>query len=136
MKYSIAENRTTSIALAITSVFFVAHIAVAQEGLEKLVIQPLYEPIEVKNSSIVLPTLKPDKKELKRYVNIDDLDLTNPSDVTKLNARIKIVAKESCQRLSDMSPFVPSDLSEIRQCTKKAIKSTKQQIERIIAAAN
>ena len=136
MKYTIAANLTTTIALPFIMVLFGVNQAVAQEAIEKVVFQPSYEPIQINRPSLDFLELKTDSTEIKRHIKIDDLDLSNSADITKLNSRIKIVAKESCQRLSDMFPSNPSDREEMRQCTKKAMKSTKKQIKRIIEAAN
>ena len=134
MKYTIPAYHTMSLALAVTGVFFGANLAIAQEVNEKIVIVAPYELTKVKSPTSAQLGLTTEIWELKRLVNIDDLDLTKYADVTKLNSRIESVAKESCQKLSDMFPLNPSNPVEMRRCKKKAIASTKKQTERAIAA--
>lgn len=135
MKYTIPSYRTMSLALAVIGVFFAANLTVAQEVNEKIIIlAPYDEPIKVKrsNNSVFADQIW----EIKRRVNIKDLDLSKYADVIKLDSRLENAAKEICQKLSDMFPFNPSSSREKLRCKKKAIASTKKQTERAIAAAN
>ena len=136
MKDTILSNFTIYRALAVTAVLCGANLAVAKEVTEKIIIRAPYKGIEIKRSNVAHPGLKTEIIELKRFVNIDDLDLTKHTDVIKLNQRIHNLAKESCKKLSEMYPFNPSDLSEMHRCKRKAIASTKKQTERAFAAAH
>ena len=73
--------------------------------------------------------------ELTRRVNYADLDLSKHADVTMLETRIETAAKEACEALSDMFPLDPSDKTEIRRCTKKAVGGTEEQVQAAIEAA-
>ena len=136
MKYSIPVTRTMSLALAIIGAVLGANVAIAQEVIEKVVIEFPLERIEVKSTYILKPSLKTENIELKQIVDIADFDLTKNVDVTKLNSRIESVAKELCQKLSDMFPFKPSNKVEFQLCKRKAIARTKIHTERAIQAAN
>lgn len=111
-------------------------MAVANEEIEKIIIRAPYERVEIKRSTPSQPRLKTETMELMRFVDIDDLDLTKNADLTELNSRIESIAEESCQKLSDMFPLNPSDLTELHSCKRKAIASTKTQLVRVIEAAN
>jgi UrcA family protein len=134
MKYTIPAHCIMS--LAVTGVFFGANLAVAQEEIERIIIRAPYERIEIKKSAATHPPFKTEIVELKRLVNINDLDLTKTADVTELNSRIESVAKESCQKLSDMFPLESTDPAEMHSCERKAIASARKQIEQVIAEAN
>lgn len=134
MKYTIPTHRPMSLALVVTGACFAASLAVAQEVIEKIIIRAPYERIKVQSSTS--SQFKTEIMELKRLVNIEDLDLTKYADVTELNSRIESVAKESCQKLSDMSPMNRSDPAEMHRCKINAIASAKKQTEQAIAAAN
>ena len=74
--------------------------------------------------------------ELRRRVSYANLDLTKHADVTELKARIETVAKESCEKLDEMFPFIePTGRDEIRRCTKRAINGTEAELQATIAAA-
>jgi len=74
---------------------------------------------------------------LKRQVSFADLDLSKHADVTELEKRIETIAKESCEKLEEMYPLPrpPSKSADIRRCTEKAIKSTEEELQAAIAAA-
>jgi len=74
--------------------------------------------------------------ELNRVVSYDDLDLSSDADVMMLEQRIETVAKDSCEKLSDMFPLDPSNKSELRKCMNEAIESAFEAKERAIAAAH
>ncbi len=73
--------------------------------------------------------------ELRRQVSFADLDLSKVADVTELERRIEDTAKESCEQLAEMYPIPRSNSIDIRLCTKKAIESTSDELETVIAAA-
>ena len=134
MKNTIPTHRTLSLALAVTGCFIGANMAVAQDVVEEIVVRAPIERIEVKRS--VGSSSRTEIIELNRYISIADLDLTKHSDVNELDARIEAIAKESCQKLSDMFPLHRSDPAELNSCKKKAIASAKKQKEAAIAAAH
>ena len=136
MKYTIPVNLTTSLFLCIIGIFCGANVAIAQEKIEKVAIQFPLERIEVKSTYIIKPSQRAENIQLKQIVSIADFDLTKQVDVTKLNSRIESVAKELCQKLSDMFPFKPSNKVELKLCKRKAIARTKIHTERAIQAAN
>jgi UrcA family protein len=90
---------------------------------------------EVKNvsSSAMVTT---EVVELKRLISFADLDLSREADVKLLEARIEVIAKDSCEKLSDMFPLDRSGYRELQRCAKNAIHSALQHKERAIAAAN
>jgi UrcA family protein len=73
--------------------------------------------------------------QLRRQVSFDDLDLTQDSDVKKLEERIEITAKEACQALDDMLDRDQQDATAVFRCTKQAIKDTREEFEAVVAAA-
>lgn len=136
MKYPIPATRLMFLALALTASSFGANLAIAQEEIERIIIRAPYGRIEVKKETGVNLGVKTEIIELKRLVNIDDLDLTKYADVAELNRRIESVSEESCQKLSDMFPLEPSDPAELHRCKRNAIASAKKQTEQAIAAVN
>jgi UrcA family protein len=135
MKYMIQAKHAIPLSFAVIGMFFDAGIAIAQDATEIIVIRAPYERVEIKSSTTALPSQKTEIIELKRVLNIRDLDLTKYADVIELNSRIENVAKESCKKLSDMFPLNRSNSSEMRRCRTDAIASTKEQTEPAIAAA-
>lgn len=127
-------HRTISLAFAVTGLFFAANLTADQQITEEIIVRAPFERIEVK--SVPGSSLKAEVVELQRRVGIADLDLSKYADVNELDSRIGEVAKESCQKLFDMSPLDSSDPAEMLRCTKSAIASANDQKETAIAAAN
>lgn len=75
--------------------------------------------------------------EMSRRVSYADLDLSKRADVTELEARIKTMAKDICEKLDEMFPIGrrATHGGEVQQCTRKAIKGTEEQVEAAITAA-
>ena len=73
--------------------------------------------------------------ELRRTVGFADLDLSQHKDVMELENRIAAVAKESCEKLSEMFPISLSKQSEIQGCMAKAIRSADEMKQAAIEAA-
>jgi len=73
--------------------------------------------------------------ELRRRVSYADLDLSKHADVIELEKRIETTAKEACEKLDEMFPIPPSDIADIRRCTRKAIEGTEEEVQAAIAAA-
>jgi len=134
MKNTIPTHRTMSLALAVMGFFFAANLTADQQVAEEIIIKAPFERIEIKRAPG--SSLDSEIVELQRQVSIADLDLSKYVDVNELDSRISSVAKESCQKLSDMFPLDRSDPAEIMRCTKSAIASTREQKEMAIAAAN
>ena len=121
-----------SLALAFTGLFIAADLAVAQDVQEEIVVRSPIERTEARipiGSSVTTQTV-----ELNRYVNIAGLDLTNEEDVEILDAQISELAKESCEKLSEMFPLDRSDRTEIGRCIEKTIAYANKQKKKIIAA--
>ncbi|HSM30183.1 MAG TPA: UrcA family protein [Woeseiaceae bacterium] len=74
--------------------------------------------------------------QLRREVTFADLDLTDESDVKKLEERIEATAKEACEALDDMLDRDTQDPTDVFRCTKQAIKDAKKEVEAVVAAAN
>jgi len=134
MKNITATHRTLSLALALTGVFIVTNLAVAQNTTEEVIVRAPIERVNVK--SVPGSVAKVEIIELNRYVSFADLDLSKPADVAMLDTRIAAVANESCQKLSDMFPLDRSDPNEMNRCVKKAIASAGNRKDRVIAAAH
>jgi len=134
MKNTIPTHRTMSLALAVTGLFFAANLTADQQVTEEIIVRAPFERIEIKSASG--SSLNSEIVELQRHVSIADLDLSKYADVNELDSRISAVAKESCQKLSDMFPLDRSDPAEMLRCTKSAIASADDQKEMVIAAAN
>ncbi|MGD2128169.1 MAG: UrcA family protein [Lysobacterales bacterium] len=104
------------------------------QQMEEIVVQA---PVSVERTAIHSasdPTVKTEVVELTRKVYIGDLDLSKYADVQELESRIRLVAQDSCKRLSDMFPL--SDMhGDDRRCVEKAIKSALSEKESAIAAA-
>lgn len=132
MNITIPIHRTISLALAVTGLFIAANLAADQQETEEIVVKAPFERIKVRSAPG--SSLDAEIIELKRQVNIADLDLTKPADVKELDARINAIAKESCQKLSDMFPMDHSDPVEMNRCVKSAIASANKQKELAIAA--
>ena len=133
MKYTNPKHRTIPLVLAFTGFFIAADLAVAQDVTEEIIVRSPVERTEARipiGSSVTTQTI-----ELNRHVNFVDLDLTKYEDVKELDTRIIAIAKESCEKLSEMFPLDRSDLTEINSCMKKAIASASKQKERAIASA-
>jgi UrcA family protein len=71
--------------------------------------------------------------ELRRTVDIADLDLQRAADVEELDRRIENTAKEACEMLYEKRPSPPWQ-ADRQQCISDAIKSTDQELEAIFAA--
>ncbi len=118
--------------LAFTGLFVAADLAVAQDVTEEIVVRSPIERNEARipiGSSVTTQTV-----QLNRYVNIADLDFGNAEDVEILDTRISELAKESCEKLSEMFPLDRSDRTEVGRCMKKAIANANKQKEKFIAA--
>jgi len=85
--------------------------------------------------SVDSPTTKIEIIQLTRRVNFADLDLEKAEDIETLKLRIEKIAKDSCEKLSDLYPLSTSRVTERKQCAKEAIKQTKEQISAAIEAA-
>jgi len=134
MKKLIPAHRTIPLAIAVTGCLIGANLAIAQEVTEEIIVRAPIERTQVKtvNGSFA----KTEIIELNRFVNISDLDLTKHADVIELDGRIEAMAKESCQKLSDMFPLDRSEPAEMGRCKKHAIASAEKQKKQAIAAAH
>jgi UrcA family protein len=104
--------------------------------VEEIVIQA---PIQIEKTTIDNPAAglaRTEVAKLTRPVSYEDLDLARSEDVRILEQRIEFLAKDSCQRLSDMFPLDRSTPIELRRCMDEAIASALQQKEYAIASAN
>jgi UrcA family protein len=127
------KHLNISLVLALAGFFVAADLAVAQQVTEEIVVRSPIERAEARipiGSSVTTQTVK-----LNRAVSFDDLDLGEYEDVEKLDTRINEIAKESCQELSEMFPFDPTDRIEMNRCVEKAIASARRQKEMAIALA-
>lgn len=137
VKNTFQAHCTMFLALAATGLFIEADLAVAQqasEEIEEIAIRAPIERHEVRHESVT--PLKTEIIELKQRVSFAGLDLTKHADVNELDTRIEAVAKESCEKLSDMFPLNRSGLAEMRRCTKNAIASAENQKGLAIAAVH
>ena len=126
------KNLNISLVLAFAGLFVAADLAVAQQVTEEIIVRAPIERAEARipiGSSVNTKTI-----ELNRYVSIADLDLTSNEDVEKFDARISAIAKESCEKLSEMFPLDRSDLTEVNRCMEKAIANANKQKEKLIIA--
>ena len=126
------KHRNFSLVLAFTGLFVAADLAIAQDVTEEIVVRSPIERTEARipfGSSVTTQTV-----ELNRYVSIVGLDLTDNEEVEKLDAQISEIAKESCEKLSEMFPLQRSDMTEVGRCMQKAIANANKQKERFIAA--
>lgn len=121
MKNTIPTRLTTSLIIAVSGLFLAADLAVAQEFTEEVVVRTKIDRSGTKSSLGAGATTE--IIELNRYVSFADLDLGKKADVDKLDARIEAIAKESCQKLSEMFPLNRSDMMEIDLCVKRAVTS-------------
>ena len=134
MNITTSTHRTLSLAFAITGLFIFSNTAVAQQTTEEVVVSATVERAEVQNAYGMF--VKTEITELESQVSIVDLDLSRQADVNKLDTRIADIAKESCQKLSDMFPLDRSDRKEMGHCVSTAIASTNEQVERAVRTAN
>ena len=135
MKNTFQAHCTMFLALAATGLFIVADLAVAQqasEEIEEIAVQAPIERHDIRPASVT--PIKTEIIELKQRVSFAGLDLTKRADVNELDTRIEAVAKESCEKLADMSPLNWLSLAEMQRCTKNAIASAEKQKELAIAA--
>jgi UrcA family protein len=126
--------RTLSMALAFAGLFTVTNLAVAQQVTEEIIVRAPAERI-VDVSPVGSP-VKVKDIEINRYVSITDLDLSSSEDVKELDERIETVAKESCQKLSDMFLLNPPNVTEMSSCIKKAVASARKQRELAITVGH
>tara|TARA_R110002096_G_scaffold224917_1_gene414201 strand:- start:796 stop:1137 length:342 start_codon:yes stop_codon:yes gene_type:complete len=112
MKYSILKYRKVCITWTILLSFFQSYWVVAEQ-------------VELKSH----------RSGVSEYVDFDDLDLTSLDGIFELRSRIKIAAKSTCQRLSDLSPLIFYGVAEMRDCNKRTIKSTNRHVEQLIRDA-
>lgn len=73
---------------------------------------------------------------LRRPVSYADLDLSKNEDVLELERRIEMLASESCEELEKMFPLERDDVTNIRRCTRMAVKGTEDELRNVVAAAN
>jgi UrcA family protein len=133
MKNTRPTRLTLSLLIASTGLLVIASQAVAQEVTEEILVQTPIERTELESSAGTNGTTQ--LIELNRYVSFADLNLANPTDVDMLDSRIKAIAKDSCQKLSDMFPLERSDMSTMNLCVKRAVASAKKQRQSAIEAA-
>ena len=125
------------LALAVTALVFKTDPAIAQQAAEEVIEEIVVQaPIVRRQVGRTAIGAKIEVIELRRRVSYADLDLSKDADVTALKARIETTAKESCEQLSDMFPFDPSDRREIQSCTNQAVDGTEKQVQAAIAAAS
>ncbi len=130
------------LAIAATGLVIKTNPAIAQQAHDNQTSEVIEEVIKLE-APILRRTVvgrtnigaKIEDIELSRRVSYADLDLSKQAHVTKLKTRIKTTAKESCQELSDMSRFDPSDKREIQRCTNYGVDGTEEQVQAAIAAA-
>ena len=103
--------------------------AVAQQSEEEIVEEIVVEAPIVRREA--------GRVEMTRRVSFADLDLRKRADVTELETRIETMAKDICLKLDEMFPLGrrATHGGEIQQCTRKAIKSTEEQVEAAITVA-
>ena len=127
MNTLISTNRRLSLSLAFAGLFPISGLAVAQQADEEIIVRasedrvvdvtPVGSQVTIKEIEVRLP------------VDTSDLDLSNSADVQELDTRIEAVAKESCQKLSDMSPLDRANALQMSDCIKKAVASAGKQRE-------
>jgi UrcA family protein len=125
------------LALAATGLVFSTDVALAQESADEVIEEIVVTaPTERRMVGRTAAGARVEIIELRRRVSYANLDLTKHADVTELKARIETVAKESCEKLDEMFPFIePTGRDEIRRCTKRAINGTEAELQATIAAA-
>ena len=107
----------------------------AAETMEEIIVQA---PLEIERQPVPRassPTLDVEIVELKRRIDVTDLDLTKYADVQKLEQRISAVSRESCEKLYEMFPEAGTGEAEVRECTRRAVASALEQKEQVLAAA-
>jgi UrcA family protein len=134
MKKLNTTYRTLPLALAFAGLFTASSLAVAQQVTEEIIVRVPAE--RVMDTSPVGSQVKIDDIEINQYVSFTDLDLSNSVDVKELDLRIETVAKESCQKLSDMYPLNRTNTMDMSSCIKKAVASAGKQRELAITAGH
>jgi len=105
----------------------------ANSAIEEVVVEA---PVVRRKVAATSPTgYATEMIQLGREVTFADLDLTEQSDVKKLEERIETTAKEACQALDDMLDRDKQDPTDVFRCTKQAIKNAKEEFEAVVAAA-
>ena len=133
-------NSSVAILVAMGSSLW-ADAVVAQENDEKKANAAIEEvvveaPVVRRKVAATSPTgYTTEMIQLRREVTFADLDLTEESDVKKLQERIETTAKEACQALDDMLDRDKQDPTDVFRCTKQAIKNAKEEFEAVVAAA-
>lgn len=125
MNNLITRNRTLTMSLAFAGIFAVTNLAVAQQTTEEIIVRAPKE--RVFDVTTVGSLVKVEYAEVNQYVSISDLDLSRSADVEELDIRIETVAKESCQKLSDMYPFDRLDALLMNTCVDRAVRSAGKQ---------
>ena len=125
-------NRTLPLAVVFAGLFIVSNLAIAQQAKEEIIVRAS-EGRAVDVTPVGSPVMI-EEIIINRPVRLTDLDLSTSADIEKLDMRIEEVAKESCQKLSDMSPLDRSNPMQIGKCVKRAIASAEQQRETAISA--
>jgi UrcA family protein len=134
MNRTLSSYRTLSLSLALTGLFIATGPAAAQNTTEEVIVRA---PIERNESGNQYPSqVKTVIIELNRVVSVSDLDLSNPADAKEFSMRINAIAKDSCQKLSNMFPLDHSDLMEIDLCIKKAVASANKQKQAAITVGH
>jgi UrcA family protein len=134
MNKFISTKTSLSLSLVFAGLFTVSGFAVAEQADEEIIVRaPEQSVIDVTpvGSSVTLENIV-----INRSVSTTDLDLSNPADVEKLDARIDASAKESCQKLSDMSPLDRPNAMRLNLCVKRAVAGAGKQRETAITAGH
>jgi len=125
------------LAFATTGLVIKSDLAIAQqaaEEIEEIVVEAPVNRHQVGGPAILGARIE--VIELNQRVSYADLDLSKQADVSELETRIKITAKESCEQLSDMFPTNRWSSLEIQRCTNQVVGGTEDQVQAAIAAVS
>ena len=125
------------LALAVIGLVFKFDPAIAQQATEAVEEITVKAPVVHRNfeRGPAVNRVGTEIIEVRARVSYADLDLSKYADVTELKTRIETIAKDSCEKLSDMFPM-DKKMREIRRCANESVADTEEQVQAAIAAAS
>jgi UrcA family protein len=139
MKKLFSTSGWNRLLLAASGVVIANAPAVAQQndsGVEQVIVLAPYmerERLAPDPASRYIPR---ERVSYNIPVSYADLDLTKPSDVAKLEARINVAAQEGCRQLDTHFPptiYVPDTINYKQDCVKRAVEDAVAKVRTMVA---
>lgn len=139
MKKTFSMSGWNRLLLAASGVVIANAPAVAQQndsGVEQVIVLAPYierERLAPDPASRYIPR---ERVSYNIPVSYADLDLSEPSDVAKLEARINVAAQEGCRQLDAQFPptiYVPDTINYKQDCVRRAVEGALAKVRTIVA---